>query len=251
MKRHHRKIQLFLGLTLFLLSATFALDVPPLQAPVTDRANLFSKSELQELNTYLYAIHEKSDVQVAVLTVPSLEGDSIEDYSIRVAEAWQIGKKGKDSGVIVVIAAADRKVRIEVGYGLEDTLTDAKTNKIIRSVIVPAFEKKEYAQGTLLGIKSIAAEILHGENSEGNLEEGMQEDEDDLPLPALILLIVIFLAGSRFMPGGWFWPLFLLSSTRRGGFSGGFGGGSNRSDRGGGFSGGGGKFGGGGSSGSW
>ena len=249
MKRYHRKIQLFLGLTLFLLSAAFALDVPPLQAPVTDRANLFSKSELQELNTYLYAIHEKSDVQVAVLTVPSLEGDSIEDYSIRVAEAWQIGKKGKDSGVIVVIAAAERKVRIEVGYGLEDTLTDAKTNKIIRSVIVPAFEKHEYGRGTLQAVKSIAAVVLHDENIAGSSKE--EGAEDDNPLPILIVLILVFLFGSRFMPGGWFWPLFLLSSPRHGGFSGGFRGSSGGSGRGGGFSGGGGKFGGGGSSGSW
>lgn len=245
MKRYHRKIQLFLGLTLFLLSAAFALDVPPLQAPVTDRANLFSKSELQDLNAYLYAIHEKSDVQIAVLTVPSLEGNAIEDYSIRVAEAWQIGKKGKDSGVIVVIAAADRKVRIEVGYGLEDTLTDARTNKIIRSVMVPAFEKHEYGRGTLQAVKSIAAVVLDDGNSIDSSNE--EAAEDDNPLPVLIVLIVVFLFGSRFMPGGWFWPLLLLSSSRRGGFGGRSGG----SGRGGGFSGGGGKFGGGGSSGSW
>lgn len=250
MKLYHRFVQLFLSITLFLLPIAFALDVPPLQAPVTDRARLFSSSELQELNTYLYAIHEKSDIQIAVLTVPSLEGELIEDYSIRVAEAWQIGKKGKDSGVIMVIAAADRKIRIEVGYGLEATLTDAQTNKIIRSIITPAFKQNEYGRGTLLGVKNIAAVILHDETIADTAGEGQKED-DSLPLPVIIVLVLIFLFGSRFMPGGWFWPLFLLSSGRRGGFSGGFGGHSGRSNSGGGFSGGGGKFGGGGSSGSW
>lgn len=251
MKLYHRFVQLFLSITLFLLPIAFALDVPPLQAPVTDRARLFSSNELQELNTYLYAIHEKSDIQIAVLTVPSLEGESIEDYSIRVAEAWQIGKKGKDSGVIMVIAAADRKIRIEVGYGLEDTLTDAQTNKIIRSIITPAFKQNEYGRGALLGVKNIAAVILHDETIADTAGEEGQKEDDSLPLPVIIVLVLIFLFGSRFMPGGWFWPLFLLSSGRRGGFSGGFGGHSGRSNSGGGFSGGGGKFGGGGSSGSW
>ena len=229
----------------------FALDVPPLKGPVNDYAQLFTESELQKLNTFLYSIDQNNALQIAVLTVPSLQGESIEDYSIRVAEQWKIGEKGKDNGVILVIAAQDRKLRIEVGYGLEELLTDAKSSKIIRSVIAPQFQKHEYGAGVLLGIKSIAGIVLQEESL---VDEAVQESErrhdDSIPLPVIIFLIIIYLFGSRFMPGSWFWPLLFLSAGRRSsGFSGhgggrGFSGGS-------GFSGGGGRFGGGGSSGSW
>ena len=127
----------------------FSLDVPPLDGPVNDYAHMFTTSEIQELNSYLYTIDRQSDLQIAVLTIPSLEGDNLESYSIRVAEKWQIGQKGKDSGVILVIVAQDRKLRIEVGYGLEDRITDAQSSRIIRSVIAPQFKKREYGKGVL------------------------------------------------------------------------------------------------------
>lgn len=226
----------------------FALDVPPLNGPVNDYAHIFSADETQELNAYLYNIDRKSDLQIAVLTIPSLEGESLEDYSIRVAEKWQIGQKGKDSGVILVIAAKDRKLRIEVGYGLEDRITDAQSSRIIRSVIAPQFQQQEYGKGVLLGVKNLAGLALQDESliSEA-AKEARRQDDDSIPLPLIIFLIIIFLFGSRFMPGGLLWPLLFLSSGRRGGgYSGRSGGGF-----GGGFSGGGGHFGGGGSSGSW
>ena len=235
----------------------FALDVPPLNGTVNDYAHIFSASETQELNAYLYSIDRQSDLQIAVLTIPSLEGESLEDYSIRVAEKWQIGQKGKDSGVILVIAAQDRKLRIEVGYGLEDRITDAQSSRIIRSIIAPHFKQQEYGKGVLLGVKNLAGIALQDESliSEAAKEADRQND-DSIPLPLIIFLIIIFLFGSRFMPGGLFWPLLFLSSGRRGGYSGRggghFGGGfSSGGFGGGGFSGGGGSFGGGGSSGSW
>jgi len=237
-------------------STVFALDVPPLNGPVNDYAHIFTASETQELNEYLYTIDRQSDLQIAVLTIPSLEGESIEDYSIRVAEKWQIGQKGKDSGVILVIAAQDRKLRIEVGYGLEDRITDAQSSSLIRSVIAPHFKQQEYGKGVLLGVKNLAGLALQDESliSEA-VKESEQHDDSFIPLPLIIFLVIIFLLGARFMPGGLFWPLLFLSSGRGGGHSGrrggfgssGFGGGFS----GGRFSGGGGRFGGGGSSGSW
>ena len=229
----------------------FSLDVPPLDGPVNDYAHMFTTSEIQELNSYLYTIDRQSDLQIAVLTIPSLEGDNLESYSIRVAEKWQIGQKGKDSGVILVIVAQDRKLRIEVGYGLEDRITDAQSSRIIRSVIAPQFKKREYGKGVLLGVKNLVGLALQDESLISDaVKESDRQSDDSIPLPLVIFLIIIFLFGSRFMPGGLFWPLLFLSSGRRGGYSG-RGGGFGSGGFGGGFSGGGGRFGGGGSSGSW
>ncbi len=226
----------------------FSLDVPPLDGPVNDYAHMFTTSEIQELNSYLYTIDRQSDLQIAVLTIPSLEGDNLESYSIRVAEKWQIGQKGKDSGVILVIVAQDRKLRIEVGYGLEDRITDAQSSRIIRSVIAPQFKKREYGKGVLLGVKNLVGLALQDESLISDaVKESDRQSDDSIPLPLVIFLIIIFLFGSRFMPGGLFWPLLFLSSGRSGGYSGRGGSGG----FGGGFSGGGGRFGGGGSSGSW
>ena len=151
----------------------------------------------------------------------------------------------------LIIAVQDRKLRIEVGYGLEDRITDAQSSRIIRSIIAPLFKQQEYGKGVLLGIKNLAGLALQDESliSE-TAKEARRQDDDSIPLPLIIFLIIIFLFGSRFMPGGLFWPLLFLSSGRRGGYSG-RGGGFGSGGFGGGFSGGGGRFGGGGSSGSW
>lgn len=227
----------------------FALDVPPLTGPVNDYARLFNGSDLRELNNYLYALDQKSDLQIAILTIPSLEDENLEDYSIRVAEQWKIGQKGKDSGVIFVIAAQEHKLRIEVGYGLEGLITDVQSSRIIRSIMIPAFQKGEYGKGTLLGVKNVAGLALQDESLISQEVKNADDDDDFLSIPLVIILIVVFLFGARFMPGGFFWPLLFLSSGRGGWSSGSFGGGSGRGGSG--FSGGGGRFGGGGSSGSW
>jgi len=169
----------------------FALDVPPLNGPVNDYAHIFTASETQELNAYLYSIDRQSDLQIAVLTIPSLEGESLEDYSIRVAEKWQIGQKGKDSGVILIIAVQDRKLRIEVGYGLEDRITDAQSSRIIRSIIAPYFKQQEYGKGVLLGVKNLAGLALQDESliSE-TVKEADRQNDDSIPLPLIIFLII-------------------------------------------------------------
>ena len=135
-----------------------------------------------------------------------------------------------------------------MGYGLEDRITDAQSSRIIRSVIAPQFKKREYGKGVLLGVKNLVGLALQDESLISDaVKESDRQSDDSIPLPLIIFLIIIFLFGSRFMPGGLFWPLLFLSSGRSGGYSGRGGSGG----FGGGFSGGGGRFGGGGSSGSW
>ncbi len=238
------------------VAALAALEVPRLNGPVTDEAGLFSQNEYAALTEFLMAVDEQTHMQIAVLTIPSLEGESLEDYSIRVADSWKIGEKGKDSGVILLIAVQDRKVRIEVGYGLEHLITDADADAIIRSVLAPHFKKAEYGEGVMQSVRTITGLALKDESLIDNRVKNRRNarHDDSVPLPAVIFLIIIYLFGSRFMPGGFFWPVLFFalgrgfSGSRRGGFGGGF---SSGSSFGGGFSGGGGGFGGGGASGGW
>jgi uncharacterized protein len=128
-------------------------------------AQLLHQDHLQILENKLAEFERNTSHQVAVLTIPSLQGENIEDFSIRVAESWRIGRKGFDNGVILIIALKDRKLRIEVGYGLEGVLPDAIANQIIREVIVPHFRNNDYGAGVDAGVnailKTVAGESLH------------------------------------------------------------------------------------------
>jgi uncharacterized protein len=141
-----------------------ALEVPPLRGRVNDLAKILPEDRVRTLENKLAEFERDTSHQVAVLTIPSLQGESIEDFSIRVAESWRIGQKGVDNGVILIIALKDRKLRIEVGYGLEGVLPDAIANQIIREVIVPHFRNDDYGAGVDAGIsailKTIAGESL-------------------------------------------------------------------------------------------
>jgi uncharacterized protein len=197
----------------------------------------------------LLAAHER-DVghQVVVHTTPSLEGLPIEDYSIRVAEAWKIGHKGVDSGVILTVAPNERKVRIEVGYGLEGVLPDAIASRIIREFMLPRFAEGDLQGGVMAGVQQILT-VAEGEPlARPPPSPRRARGRGRAPLANLAWLILIFLVfGTR---GLFFLPLLRggYRRGRRGGFGGGgFGGGG----FGGGFGGGGGGFGGGGASGSW
>ena len=128
------------------LAASFvsALEVPPLRGRINDYAALLSPDKTRELETRLAQFEKETGHQIALLTIPTLEGDSIEDFSIRVAESWKVGQKGFDNGAILIVAAKDRRLRIEVGYGLEGVLPDAIASRIIREVIVPEFRTENY-----------------------------------------------------------------------------------------------------------
>lgn len=134
--------------------------LPYLEGRITDRANLFSQQERTELRQLLKKVEEDRDgLQIAVLTIPSLHGENIGHYALRVANTWQLGKKGKDNGVLILIAEKERQVQISVGKGLEGTLTDSRSGRIIDNTIVPHLEKNAYYKGIYAGIQVIALSV--------------------------------------------------------------------------------------------
>ncbi|HNP29823.1 MAG TPA: TPM domain-containing protein [Nitrospirales bacterium] len=147
-------------LSIFFLAATgWCLDVPPLTGRVVDQAHLLSPPALSDLNAALAAHESKTSNQVAVLTLASLEGHPLEEFSHQVATAWALGQKGTDNGVLFLIAVKEKKVRIEVGYGLEGTLTDAKSSRIIRHEVVPRFRAGDFSGGIIAGTHAILGTI--------------------------------------------------------------------------------------------
>ena len=132
---------------LFHLSFSFALEVPPLGGRVNDYAGMLPRARSQDLQARLAAFEKETSHQIVVLTVPSLEGDPLEDFSIRVADAWKIGQKGFANGAILLIAQKERKIRIEVGRGFEGILPDAIASRIVREIIAPRFRTGDYAGG--------------------------------------------------------------------------------------------------------
>jgi len=136
-----------------------ALEVPYLAGRVNDQAGLLDDTFEAQLDKQLRQLEEATGAQVVVLTVPSLEGDPIEDYSMRVAETWKLGQKGADNGVLILIARDERRVRIEVGYGLEPVLTDALTGRIIDSLMTPKFRAGDFDGGVDAAVGAIATAI--------------------------------------------------------------------------------------------
>jgi uncharacterized protein len=139
-----------------------ALDVPPLRGRVNDLANLIHPSTEQQLEAVLTRLEQTDSTQVVVLTISSLEGDSLEDFSIRVVDHWKIGQKDIDNGVLLLVSKNDRKIRIEVGYGLEGKLTDLMSGRIIRNVMVPQFKMGRFDQGIINGVTAIVG-VVRGE----------------------------------------------------------------------------------------
>jgi uncharacterized protein len=252
---HRALISLTLWLCLALASwvqpvAAAPLTFPALTGRVVDEAGLLSPAERAALSNALADLEARTTDQVVVVTLKSLRGTSIEDYGYQLGRHWGVGQKDKDSGALLIVAPADRQVRIEVGYGLEGTLTDAATKIIIETAILPAFKSGDIAGG----IRNGTAQIIHV----------LDADEEAAPptkpaarvAPATGQLTWPAIAGSVFfvillifcaIHGGGLCSvllqiLYLVMLSGRGGSS---------RDDGPRFSGGGGSFGGGGSSGSW
>lgn len=253
-------LQLLLALLLVLAPASaLALEVPPLRAHVNDEADLLSPAAEQALERKLTAYEQKSQQQFALLTIDSLEGDALEDFSIRVVESWKLGKKGKDDGLLMLVVKRDRKLRIEVGYGLEGDVTDAFSARLIRNVLAPALRTGD-AEG---GIdRSFDALMLKASGqSVGALESPppQRERKRASPFGVLVLLLLALpfvlplLLGRGGRGGRGRRNGFILGGLGGFGAGGGFGGsgGGGFGGGGGGFGGGGGGFGGGGASGSW
>jgi uncharacterized protein len=259
MKFFIKNILLPLFLLLPLLAG--AKEIPPAPNPprlVNDFVGVLSSVEVSALEQKLVAYDDSTSTQIAVVIENSLDGDDIFDYSYRLAEAWGIGRQGKNNGILIYIALADRKVRIQTGYGAEGFLTDAMSRRIIEQVIVPNFRQQSYYMGINLATDFII-KLGNGEFTNEDIGNG-----EELPLPVIIIFIVIFIViiiiiskgggggggyrrSGRYDSGGGGWIIFGPGgggSGWSGGGGGGFGGG--------GFGGfGGGGFGGGGAGGSW
>ncbi|HEX6889298.1 MAG TPA: TPM domain-containing protein [Chryseolinea sp.] len=217
---------------------------------VHDEANIISASSEAMLESMLKAERDSTSNQIAVLTIPSLQGEPIEEYSLRVAEAWKLGKAEKDNGVLLLIAIEDKQMRIEAGYGLEGVLTDALSSRINRNEIAPRFRQGDYDGGVRAGVTAII-QAIEGEYKNDDPPQRRKSSRRS-PLATLVILIIIFIIASRRGRGGRGGGGYWSSGSGWVGPMGGFGGGSSGGGSwGGGDFGGGGGFGGGGSSDSW
>ena len=262
--------------------------IPPV-ARVTDLTGTLASGDIAALDAKLAALEQRKGSQVAVLVVPTTQPEVIEQYALRVAESWKIGRKGVDDGALLVVAKDDRKLRIEVGYGLEGALNDATAKRIVSDVIVPRFKADDYAGGITAGVDAMVA-VIDGEPlpavsaPTGGAEQGLFQHLEALFVVGFILVVVVggilrsligklpaasvvgvgagilaWLIAGALVVGGIVAVIafiFTLAGGSRGssfgrGGRGGWSSGGGFGGGGGGFGGGGGGFGGGGASGSW
>ncbi len=250
---------------LFFAAPAVAQTFPPLSGRVVDQAHLLTPEQVQDLTSKSQALETQTGRQLVVATVNSLEDYPIEDYGYRLGRAWGIGQKGKDNGVILLVAPNEHKVRIEAGYGSTIFLTDAMSGLIIREDITPRFKQGDYGGGIEAGadalIKQLSLPPGEAAKNVAAAEQTQQQRQHSggSPLPFIFWLMVIgFVALSHFRRGAGrayrkrqLWGLSALSNSGRGGWGGGSSWGGGGGGGFGGFSGGGGSFGGGGASGSW
>lgn len=238
---------------------------PDLTGRVVDGANLLSARREAALTDRLAALEAETSDQVVVVTVSDLQGHPIEDYGYRLGRAWGIGQEEDDNGVLLIVAPNERKVRIEVGYGLEPILTDALSARIIHDDILPAFRDGAFERGIEQGVEAIATQLTLDEAEALARAQEAERPERDVPWDILAVVVIALIVGvvgavqSARAPGrrgrrrrDGLTPILIWAASEAarnrsggGGFRGGGGGGF------GGFSGGGGSFGGGGASGGW
>jgi uncharacterized protein len=255
---------LALALVLVLAAAAAALRIPPPpDRRINDYAGALSAADRDRLEQKLIERERASTNQVVVAIFRSLDGESLEDYSIRLAQAWRVGQKGLDNGVIFLVFLDDRQMRIEVGYGLEDKVTDAVASSIIRDVVAPRFREGKMADGIAAGLDALDQAIAGTYRRPAAASRAPASPAIDPGTLVLLAIVVIglgfsivpslFYAGARRhgwtgRSSGWGGP-YIGGGWGGGGWGGGgWGGGSSG---GGGFGGGGGSFGGGGASGRW
>lgn len=179
-----------------LTSLSFALDVPSLTGRVVDLAHVLPPNTVESLTARLKAHEETTSNQVTVLVLPSLEGEPLESYSHRVATTWKLGQKGTDNGVLLLVAMKERKIRIEVGYGVEGALTDARSAQIIRGEIVPRFRAGDAPGGVAAGVDAILKTI---EGTYQSTEKVAPEQDTDVIGQVVVAVIVGLLVGLGLM----------------------------------------------------
>ncbi|WP_456268485.1 TPM domain-containing protein [Kushneria sp. AK178] len=240
------------GLLLLLCTAAAqaAPDFPELTGRVVDNAELLDASTETQLAETLAAHEEATSEQVVVVTLPDLGGETIEQYGYQLGREWGIGQEGEDNGALLIVALDERQVRIEVGYGLEGRLTDARSSQIINQIMTPAFSDGDFARGIVEGSQAMI-QVLGGDpmaQSEQRSERASGDSRElggaGIWLSIMMFIVLMIVRGGGRGGGG------LLGGMLLGGMLGG-GGRSGGGLGGGGFSGGGGGFGGGGASGDW
>ncbi len=202
-------------------------QVPYLSGRVVDQAGVLSVPARERVASMLKAHEAATGNQIAVLTVPTLGGESVEDYAVRVFQDWKLGQAGKDNGILVVVAPQDRRMRIEVGYGLEGTLTDAASSRVIRDLMTPRFREGNYDVGVEAGVTGIL-QILEGRQPRdpeadwaAPVASGMNLPAGGIPMPLpykilaslfVFAIIGVFTFIGLATPGaaGWFLYVFLI-----------------------------------------
>ena len=255
-----RRSSAFLGLLLVLLAflpALAATTFPPLSGRVVDDAHVIPAATVAAITTKLADLETKSGIQLVVATVPSLQGEEIEPFANELFRTWKLGENTKNNGVLLLVAPNEHRVRIEVGYGLEGTLTDALSSVVIANAITPRFKANDFGGGIERGVDDLIT-ILTTDSTDWQPRPQVRLDNQDT-MPAwsgyVFLAIILGIIVLSIVSGGFRTILFqillslFLNSGRGGGYSGGGGGFSGGG--GGGFSGGGGSSGGGGASGGW
>ena len=247
-------VGIFLAIGLAVALPAAALTFPPLTGRVVDDAHVLSAETQAALTAKLAALEQKNGDQLVVVTLPSLQGQAIEDYGYQLGRYWGIGEKSKNNGALFIVVPSERKVRIEAGYGLEPVLTDGVSSIILQTAVLPKFRAGNIEGGVVAGTDAIIDQLgLDPATAKAKAQAAESRPVHTAhPIPVIfIILIVFFVISAVFRRGGgglWALPFLFMGGGR--GFGGGgddFGGGGG----GGGFSGGGGSFGGGGSSGSW
>ena len=235
---------------LYTALAVFAVNFPALTGRIVDQENIIPAETRSAIEPKLADLEAKSGIQLVVATVTSLEGQEVEPYANELFRSWKLGEKAKNNGVLLLVAPNERRVRIEVGYGLEGTLTDALTKVIITNAITPRFKAGDFSGGISRGIDDIIT-VLTTDASEWQKRPSLRLDNQQTTDPATWLLIAALIALFTLLivsPGfRWLFLNLVLNILVSSGGSRSGGGYSS----GGGFSGGGGSSGGGGASGSW
>ena len=239
-------------------AALAAPTFPPLTGRVVDDAGILSPQAEAQLTQELASLETQTGRQLVVATLPDLQGYEIEDYGYQLLRTWGIGSKERNDGAILIVAPSERKVRIEVGYGLEPVLTDALSSLIINQRIIPAFKEGRLEEGVVDGTQAIVQQLsLPDDEARAAVAKAQQQPaqgEDGVSFGTIVVILIVFwllsgVFGGRRRGSLWWLPLILGSGGGGGGGRGGWSGGGGFG--GGGFSGGGGSGGGGGASGSW
>ncbi len=187
-----KKYFLFI-LLVFLLPSVIALEVPQFSNYVNDYANIIDENQEAQLNQVISDIEKNTTVEIAILTIPSLEGEVLEQYSLKVAETWGAGKKDKDNGLLILVAMEERQVRLEVGYGLEGAIPDITARRITDNVIVPEFQKQEYGKGLLDGITVIKGLLENDPDTISHYTKPSLFSKGTYPYYAYVIAITIII----------------------------------------------------------